>query len=109
MIFASIKRIFDKLQSQINIVIALSIYERERKSSESAVGAWEPLMQPLQLLLFLLVIRIGLKLLLKSPGNVLSMTLRMKKKTLSFSAAARKRSRSLRSSKVNGRSWKSSI
>ena len=72
MIFTLFKRTFEKLQSQINIIIALSIYERERKSSESAVGAWEPLMQPLQLLLFLLVIRIGLKLLLKSPGNVLS-------------------------------------
>ena len=39
------------------------LYERERRAAESPFGAWEVLIQPLQMLLFLLIIRVGLKYL----------------------------------------------
>ena len=59
--FRFLGSIFSKLQSQISVIIALSVYERERIASDSPLGVWEVFVQPLQLLLFLIVIRVGLK------------------------------------------------
>ena len=57
-----------KLQTQISIILALSVYARNRRASDSAFGSWEPVIQPLQLLFFLIVLRVGLKLVFKGGG-----------------------------------------
>ena len=61
--------LFSKIQSQISVIIALSVYERERIASESPLGVWEVFVQPLQLLLFLIVIRVGLKVLASGASS----------------------------------------
>ena len=60
---------FSKIQSQISVIIALSVYERERVASDSPLGVWEVFVQPLQLLLFLIVIRVGLKVLASGASS----------------------------------------
>ena len=66
--FKLIRLIASRLQSQINVIMAISAYERERKSADSALGAWEVLVQPLQMLFFLLMIRVGLRLLIRGSN-----------------------------------------
>ena len=69
-----LKALVSKLQSQLAVILAVSIYERERKAADSPFGAWESLVQPLQMLLFLLIIRVGLKYLVRG-SSVLSVDL----------------------------------
>lgn len=61
-----------KLQAQINVILAISVYERNRNAAASPFGSWDPLVQPLQMLLFLLLIRLGLKAMLGGGGAMLA-------------------------------------
>ena len=49
---------------QISIVLALAAYENDRKSTSSSVGSWESLINPLQMMLFFIGIRIGFRFLM---------------------------------------------
>ena len=69
-----LRTLISKLQSQLAVILAISVYERERRAADSPFGAWEALIQPLQMLLFLLIIRVGLKYLI-SGSSVLSVDL----------------------------------
>jgi len=48
---------------QVNIILAIASYENSRKSTSSSVGAWESLLNPLQVMLFFIFIRIGFSFL----------------------------------------------
>ena len=67
----SIYLVFTRLQAELAIVLALSVYERNRDASESSLGAWACLGQPVQMLLMFLMMRLGLKALM-GRGNVLA-------------------------------------
>ena len=50
-----IRRIFQGLRRQWIIIDAVAAYDRDRQASGSSLGAWENLMNPLQMMLFFLV------------------------------------------------------
>ena len=52
-------RIIDKLQRQLSIILAISEYDRRRKAAGSPIGSWESLVQPLQMMLFFILMRVG--------------------------------------------------
>ena len=64
-----------KMRSQLAVILAVSVYERDRNASESPFGAWEALVQPLQLLLIFLLIRVGLKFFVSGSSPILSTNL----------------------------------
>ena len=72
--FKAIRLVVTRLQAQLGIILALSVYERNRDASESSLGAWACLGQPLQMLLMLLVMRLGLKALM-GRGSILAPTI----------------------------------
>ena len=57
------------MSRQISIILALAAYENDRKSTSSSVGSWESLINPLQIMLFFIGIRIGFRYLL-SGGSL---------------------------------------
>ena len=59
----SLTRLTSKLQRQINIILAISEFDRQRKASGSPIGSWESLVQPLQLMLFFILMRVGFSFL----------------------------------------------
>ena len=59
----SLTRITSKLQRQVNIILAISEFDRQRKASGSPIGSWESLVQPLQLMLFFILMRVGFSFL----------------------------------------------
>ena len=59
----SLTRITNKLQRQVNIILAISEFDRQRKASGSPIGSWESLVQPLQLMLFFILMRVGFSFL----------------------------------------------
>lgn len=59
----SLTRLTSKLQRQINIILAISEFDRQRKASDSPIGSWESLVQPLQLMLFFILMRVGFSFL----------------------------------------------
>lgn len=67
----SLRVALSKLQSQITVILAISVYERNRKAASSPFGSWDSLLQPLQMLAFLLLIRVGLRSLMSGGGMTL--------------------------------------
>ena len=61
MIFFS--KLFSAIWRQICIVLAIADYENNRKSATSSIGAWETLVNPLQVMLFFILIRVGFSFL----------------------------------------------
>ena len=55
----SFARFTSKIQRQASIVLAISEFDRRRKAASSPIGSWEALVQPLQLMLFFIVMRVG--------------------------------------------------
>ena len=72
--FKAIRLVVTRLQAQLGIILALSVYERNRDASESSLGAWACLGQPLSMLLTLLMMRLGLKALM-GRGSILAPTI----------------------------------
>ena len=66
-------RMIFSIKRQISIVLAIGVYDIDRQSSRSSIGAWESLIGPMQMLLFFIAMRIGFKLLRGSnifaPGD----------------------------------------
>ena len=54
-----IKRIIQGLRRQWIIIDAVATYDRDRQASGSALGSWENLINPLQMMLFFIGMRIG--------------------------------------------------
>ena len=46
------------MQRQISVILALAVYENNRKSTVGSAGSWESLINPLQMMLFLSLIHI---------------------------------------------------
>jgi capsular polysaccharide transport system permease protein len=58
-----IRRIIQGLRRQWIIIAAVAAYDRDRQASGSVLGAWENLINPLQMMLFFIGIRIGFSFL----------------------------------------------
>ena len=58
------RRFLAAMARQISIILALAAYENDRKSTSSSVGSWESLINPLQMMLFFIVIRLGFRFLM---------------------------------------------
>ena len=52
-------RLFSAIQREIDVILAVAQYENDRKASESSLGNWESLINPAQILLFFIAMRIG--------------------------------------------------
>ena len=64
-----LRRFLVAMARQISTILALAAYENDRKSTSSSVGSWESLINPLQIMLFFIGIRIGFRYLL-SGGSI---------------------------------------
>ena len=64
-----LRRFLVAMARQISTILALAAYENDRKSTSSSVGSWESLINPLQIMLFFIGIRIGFRYLL-SGGSL---------------------------------------
>ena len=64
-----LRRFWAAMARQISTILALAAYENDRKSTSSSVGSWESLINPLQIMLFFIGIRIGFRYLL-SGGSL---------------------------------------
>jgi capsular polysaccharide transport system permease protein len=53
----------DAIQREIAVILAVAAYENNRKASKSSLGNWEALINPAQLMLFYIVMRIGFRFL----------------------------------------------
>ena len=68
-----IRNLFASIWRQISIILAIGSYENNRKSTKSSFGAWESLLNPLQIMLFFIFIRVGFSFLFSGfRGGVLS-------------------------------------
>ena len=56
-------RLARAIRRQISIVLAIADYDLDRKSTGSSLGNWEGLINPMQLMLFFIVMRVGFSLL----------------------------------------------
>ena len=65
-----LSRFLIAMQRQISVILALAVYENNRKSTVGSAGSWESLINPLQMMLFFIGIRIGFRFLLS--GGTLS-------------------------------------
>ena len=54
-----IKRIIQGLRRQWIIIDAIATYDRDRQASGSSMGSWESLINPLQMMLFFIGMRVG--------------------------------------------------
>ena len=57
------RRFSDAIQREISVILAVADYENNRKASKSPLGNWEALVNPAQLMLFYIGMRLGFKLL----------------------------------------------
>ena len=57
------RRFLDAMQREIAVILALATYENKRKASGSPLGNWESLINPAQLMLFYIGMRIGFRFL----------------------------------------------
>ena len=69
-----IRNLFTSILRQISIILAIASYENNRKSTKSSFGAWESLLNPLQIMLFFIFIRVGFSFLFSGfrGGGLLS-------------------------------------
>ena len=54
-----IRRIIQGLRRQWIIIDAVATYDRDKQASGSSLGSWEALINPLQMMVFFIVIRVG--------------------------------------------------
>ena len=55
-------KFFSGIRRQIAIVFAIASYDIDRKSTGSSIGAWESIVNPLQIMLFFIGMRVGFSL-----------------------------------------------
>ena len=58
------------MSRQISIILAIAAYENDRQSTSSSVGSWESLVNPLQIMLFFIGMRIGFNFLMAGGANL---------------------------------------
>ena len=58
-----LRRLARAIRRQISIVLAIADYDLDRKSTGSSLGNWEGLINPMQLMLFFILMRVGFSLL----------------------------------------------
>ena len=58
-----LRRFATGIQRQIAVVLAIAIYENNRKSTGTSLGSWEAIVTPLQIMLFFIVMRVGFSFL----------------------------------------------
>ena len=56
-------RLLTAIQREMAVILAVATYENRRKAAKSSVGNWQNLIDPAQLMLFYIVVRIGFKAL----------------------------------------------
>ena len=66
-----IRRFLNSMSRQISTILAIAAYENDRQSTSSSVGSWESLVNPMQIMLFFIGMRIGFKFLL-AGGSIFS-------------------------------------
>ena len=64
-----VRRIIQGLRRQWIIIDAIATYDRDKQASGSSLGSWESLMNPLQMILFFVGIRVGLSYLLSGANE----------------------------------------
>ena len=64
------KRFLAAMSRQISTILAIAVYENDRQSTSSSVGPWENIVNPLQIMLFFIVIRIGFRFLMTGGSNL---------------------------------------
>ena len=64
-----IKRICRGLRRQWIIIEAVATYDRDKQASKSSLGSWESLINPLQMIAFFILIRVGFSALQGSFGG----------------------------------------
>ena len=57
---------------QIAVILAIATYENNRRSTSSSVGTWESLLNPLQIMLFFIGLRLGFRFLFSGGGGGLT-------------------------------------
>ena len=70
MIMNLFRRFLAAMSRQISVILAIAAYENDRQSTSSSVGAWENIVNPLQIMLFFIVIRIGFRALVTGGSNL---------------------------------------
>ena len=58
-----LRRFATGIQRQIAVVLAIAIYDNNRKSTGTSLGSWEAIVTPLQIMLFFIVMRVGFSFL----------------------------------------------
>ena len=61
--FKFFRRLLDAMRHEVAVILAVADYENKRKAAGSALGNWENLINPAQLMLFYIVMRIGFRFL----------------------------------------------
>ena len=64
------KRFLAAMSRQTSTILAIAAYENDRQSTSSSVGPWENIVNPLQIMLFFIVIRIGFRVLMTGGSNL---------------------------------------
>ena len=63
-------RFLAAMSRQISVILALASYENNRQSANSSAGSWESLVNPLQIMLFFIGIRIGFRFLMSGGSSL---------------------------------------
>jgi capsular polysaccharide transport system permease protein len=58
-----LKRLLAAIRRQVAIVLAIGMYDIDRKSTSSSIGKWEGVIAPMQMMVFFIGMRIGFKYL----------------------------------------------
>ena len=58
-----LRRLFSAISREFAVVLSVASYDNNRKATESSVGSWESLINPLQMLLFYIGMRVGFSFL----------------------------------------------
>ena len=53
------RRLFAAIRRQISVVLAIGMYDINRKSTGSSIGNWEGVIGPMQMMLFFIAMRVG--------------------------------------------------
>ena len=61
--FSFLQRLLNALKREISVILAVAAYENNRNAGKSSLGKWQNLIDPAQLMLFYIVVRIGFKYL----------------------------------------------
>ena len=67
-----LRKFLAAMSRQISTILAIAAYENDRQSTSSSVGPWENIVNPLQIMLFFIVIRIGFRFLMTGGGSNLA-------------------------------------